>query len=221
MYQHYLEKDAVYIFKRRFLLLMWPGASVKQWFQGEFLLAALNLPRIYHWQHYPPSVNQVDGDQHYCWSKHFSGTFISFLFRLYCIIDGMIWKQYLSTAACAVPLKDRILALNPPVLTQDGGSAACFPFVLAYIGICLHALLHVKVWNWPQPLELSGIISPPREMKRPPTQQPALAFLLTIKLDVWLQPLTWRLHVTFWNAIVSGVIFCFCFLPGLWCFALR
>lgn len=28
-------------------------------------------------------------------------------------------------------------------------------------GMCLHALLHVKVWNWPQPLELSGDYFPP------------------------------------------------------------
>lgn len=109
----------------------------------------------------PPPVNQVDGDQHYCWSKHFSGTLISFLFSLYCIINGIIWKQYLSAAACAVPVKDEILALNPPVSTQDGRSAACFPFVLAYIGICLYALLHVKVWNWPQRLGLSRDYFPP------------------------------------------------------------
>lgn len=45
----------------------------------------------------------------------------------------------------ALPGKDEILASNPPVSTQDGGSAARSLFVLAYTGICLPALLHVKV----------------------------------------------------------------------------
>lgn len=64
---------------------------------------------------------------------------------------------------------------------------------------------------------------PPREMERPPTHQP-VAFLLTVKLDVCFQPLTWRLHAAFWNAIVSNVIFRSGFLPwltGLWRFALQ
>lgn len=48
-------------------------------------------------------------------------------------------------APCALLVKDEILASNPPVSTQDAGVAACFLFVLAYIGICPSALLQVKV----------------------------------------------------------------------------
>lgn len=48
-----------------------------------------------------------------------------------------------------------------------------FFFVLAYIGICLYALLHFKVWNWPQTLELRGDYFPPERWNgHPHVSQP-------------------------------------------------
>lgn len=39
--------------------------------------------------------------------------------QFYCVIDGIIWKQYLSLTPCAVFVKDEILALNPPVFASS------------------------------------------------------------------------------------------------------
>lgn len=58
-----------------FISLNWPGATEKvnySWQTQPVLYLTLTT--------LPPLVNQVDGEQHYCWSKHFSRTFISFLF---------------------------------------------------------------------------------------------------------------------------------------------
>lgn len=105
--------------------------------------------------------------------------FISFQF--YWVIDGNIWKQYLSLSPtpCAVCVKDEIPALNPPVSPQVSERSVGVRSLSPRTHI--HECVFVCV-SWHQCLreceidpghrELSELFAP-GETEWPPTYQPA------------------------------------------------
>lgn len=74
--------------------------------------------------------------------------------------------QYLFPAGCGVSVKDEILALNPTCFKSSQSFFNARHLLSTWPCTRLRALIHIRVWNWPQALEAQWGLFVPGEMQR-------------------------------------------------------
>lgn len=74
--------------------------------------------------------------------------------------------QYLFPAPCGVSVKDEILASNSTCFKSTQWFSSARRLLSTWSCTRLRALIHIRVWNWPQALEAQWGLFVPGEMQR-------------------------------------------------------